>query len=72
MVVEVKEKFEKTKLVENSDKSKKCILRGDRYARYYNRILSKSRERQVVYKKAYEVSRKRSHVLANNENRRKS
>ena len=43
MVVKVKEKFEKTKHVENNDKSKKCILRGQRNARYQDKILSSKR-----------------------------
>ena len=30
MVVKVKEYFEKTRHVKNNDKSKKCILRGER------------------------------------------
>ena len=50
MVVIVKEKFEKNRQVESNDKSKKYILRGERYGRYYDRILSKSRERhQKLY-----------------------
>ena len=32
--------FEKTRHVENNDKFKKYILRGQRNARYHNRILS--------------------------------
>ena len=40
MVVKVKEKFEKTLHVENNDKSRKYILRGERHARYYERNLS--------------------------------
>ena len=38
MVVKVEEKFEKTTHVENNDKSKKYILRGQRNARYHERI----------------------------------
>ena len=40
MVVKIKEKFEKTRHVKNNDKSKKHILRGQRNARYHDRILS--------------------------------
>ena len=40
MVVEVKEKFEKTRHVKNNDKSKKYILRRHRNVRYYAKILS--------------------------------
>ena len=40
MVVKVKEKFEKTRHIKNNDKSKKYILRGERNARYHERILS--------------------------------
>ena len=40
MVKKVKEKFEKTRLVKNNDKSKKYILRGQKNLRYYDRILS--------------------------------
>ena len=44
MVVKVKEKFEKTREVENNDKSKKHILRGHRNVRYLERILSNKRK----------------------------
>ena len=40
MVVKVKEKFEKTRHVENNDKFKKYFLRGERHVRYHDRILS--------------------------------
>ena len=40
MVVKFKESFEKTRHIKNNDKSKKYILRGERNARYYERILS--------------------------------
>ena len=40
MVVEIKEKYEKTRNIKNNDKSKKYILRGQRNARYHDRILS--------------------------------
>ena len=42
MVVKIKEYFEKTKQLKNSNKSKKYILRGQRNASYHERILSKS------------------------------
>ena len=40
MVVKVKESFEKTRQVKSNDKSKKCILRGQRITRYHEKILS--------------------------------
>ena len=40
MVVKFKESFEKTKHIKNNDKSKKFISRGERNARYHERILS--------------------------------
>ena len=46
MVVKVKENFEKTRHVKNSDKSKKYILGGEKKVRFYDRLLSKLRERQ--------------------------
>ena len=39
----MKEFFEKTRQVENSDKSKKYVLRGQRNTRYHERILSKKK-----------------------------
>ena len=44
MVVKVKKKFEKARLVKNIDKSKKYILRGQRNARYHDRILSNKKK----------------------------
>ena len=40
MVVKVKEYFKKTRHVKNNDNSKKYILRGQRNARYHEKILS--------------------------------
>ena len=40
MVVKVKEYSEKTRHVKNNDKSKKYILRGQRNARYHEKIQS--------------------------------
>ena len=40
MVVKIKEKFEKTRQVKNNDKSKKFVLRGQRNARYHEKVLS--------------------------------
>ena len=40
MVVKIKEYFEKTRQVKNNDKSKKFVLRGERNARYHEKILS--------------------------------
>ena len=77
MVVKIKESFEKTRHIKNNDKSKKYILRGQRNTRYYEKILSNKKNlinsillliqynctlsRLVVYKKAYDISRKGSH-----------
>ena len=44
MVVKVRESFEKTRHVKNNDKSKKYILRGQRNARYHEKILSKNKK----------------------------
>ena len=44
MVVKVEEKYEKTRHVKNNDKSKKYILRGQRNARYHERILSNEKK----------------------------
>ena len=44
MVVKVKEKFEKTRHVQNNDKSKKYILGGERIVRYHDRVLSKKKK----------------------------
>ena len=40
MAVKIKESFEKTRQVKNNDKSEKHILRGQRNARYYEKIFS--------------------------------
>ena len=44
MVVKVKESFEKARNVKNNDKSKKYILRGQRNARYHEKILSNKKK----------------------------
>ena len=44
MVVNVKENFEKTRHVKNDEKSKKYTLRGQRNARYHERILSNKKK----------------------------
>ena len=44
MVVKVKEKFEKTRRFKNKYKSKKYILRGERNARFYDRIQSNEKK----------------------------
>ena len=49
MVIKTKEFFEKTRQVKNNDKSKKFVLRGQRNARYHERILSNK-------KKSYNLS----------------
>ena len=43
MVVNVEENFTKTRHVEFFDKYKKYVLRGQRYVRYYDRILFQKR-----------------------------
>ena len=40
----MKEYFEKTKHIKNNNKSKKYILRGQRNARYHDRILSNKKK----------------------------
>ena len=40
MVVKVKKSFENTRQVKNDDKSEKYFLRGQRNARYHEKILS--------------------------------
>ena len=44
MVVKLKQYFEKTRQVKNNDNSKKYILRGQRNARYYEKILSNKKK----------------------------
>ena len=44
MVVKVKESFEKTRHIKNNDKSKKFVLRGQRNARYHEKILSNKKK----------------------------
>ena len=44
MVVKIREKYEKTRNNKNKDKSKKYILRGQRNARYHERILSNKKK----------------------------
>ena len=44
MVVKVKEYFEKTRHNKNNYKSKKYILRGQRNARYYEKIISNKKK----------------------------
>ena len=40
----MREFFEKTRQVKNNDKSKKCILRGERNTKYHEKILSNKRK----------------------------
>ena len=49
MVVKLKEYFDKTRHVENNDKSKEYILRGQRNTRYHETILSNQ-------KKSYKIT----------------
>ena len=44
MVVKVNESFEKTRHVQNNDKSKKYFLRGERNVQYHDRILSNEKK----------------------------
>ena len=44
MVVKSKEYFEKTRHIKNNNKSKKFVLRGERNARYHERILSNKKK----------------------------
>ena len=44
MVVKVKEYFERTRRIKKNDKSKKYILRGQRNARYHEKILSNKKK----------------------------
>ena len=44
MVVKGKKSIEKTIHIKNNDKSKKIILRGQRNARYYERVLSNEKK----------------------------
>ena len=44
MVVKSKEYFEKTRHIKNNNKSKKFVLRGQKIARYYERILSNKKK----------------------------
>ena len=43
MVVKLKEYFEKTRHIKNIDKSKNFVLRGQRNARYHDRVLSNNK-----------------------------
>ena len=47
MVVK-KENFEKTRHIENNDKSKKYILRGQRNVRYHDIILSTKKKSKTL------------------------
>ena len=44
MVVKIKEHFEKSRHVKNNDKSEKYFLRGQRNARYHEKILSNKKK----------------------------
>ena len=44
MVVKVKEKFEKTRHVKNDNKFKKYFLRGERNARYHDKVLTNKKK----------------------------
>ena len=44
MVIKVKEYFEKTRKIENTNNFKKYTLRGQRDARYHDRILSDTKK----------------------------
>ena len=44
LVTKVKEKYEKTRNIKNNDKSEKYVLRGQRNARYHDKILSNKKK----------------------------
>ena len=44
MVVKFKESFEKTRHIKNNDKSKKFVLRGQRNARYHEKVISNKKK----------------------------
>ena len=46
MVVKSKESFEKTRHIKNTNKSKKFVLRGERNAKYHEKILSNKKKFQ--------------------------
>ena len=48
MVVKLKEYFEKTRQIKNNNKSKKFVLRGQRNARCYEKILSNKKDHDFV------------------------
>ena len=48
MVAKVKYFFEKTTRIKNNDKSQKHILRGQKNARYHNRILSNKNKSLIM------------------------
>ena len=48
MVVKVKESFEKTRHIKNNDKFKKYVLRGQRNARYHEKILSNKKKSNII------------------------
>ena len=50
MVAKLKEYFEQTRQLKNNDKSKKFVLRGQRNAKYHEKILSNT-------KKSYNLSK---------------
>ena len=47
-MVAKKESFEKTRLVKNIDKPKKYILRGDRNARYHEKMLPNKKKSYIL------------------------
>ena len=60
MVVKSKEYFQKTRHIKNNDKSEKYILRGQRNARYHEKILSKKRNLTILSIFVQEYSRYRA------------
>ena len=44
MVIKVKESFGKTRHVKNTEKSKKFVLRGQRNAKYHEKIFSNKKK----------------------------
>ena len=48
MVVKVKEYLEKSRHIKNNNKSKKFVLRGEKNAKYHEKILSNKKKLQFL------------------------
>ena len=64
MVVKVKEYFEKTRHINNNDKSKRYILRGERNTRYQEKILSNKRNLIIEHKFLEDYNRYRAEIFS--------